>query len=78
MSQHAVYAFSYHGLFKSDRIDKNMTVVGKSRIVVEGRCLLLAESTAQIIKETSTAQSNIPHVHGDTACVTQKLMHIGL
>ena len=37
---------SQQGLFKSDRIaiDKNMTLVGKSRIVVEGRCLLLAEA----------------------------------
>ncbi len=62
----------------SDKIDEDMTFVGKSRIVVEGRCLLLAENTVQVIKQISTAQSNMPHVHGDTACVTQKLMHIDL
>lgn len=33
-------------MFKSDRIpiDENVTLVGKSRIAVESRCLLLAEA----------------------------------
>ena len=55
-----------------------MTLVGKSSVVVEGRCLLLAENTVQVIKEVSTAQINMSHVHEDTTCAITKLMHVGL
>ena len=44
LPKHAFCALSKQGLLNSDRIDKNMTIVGKSRIVVGGRCLLLAET----------------------------------
>lgn len=50
-----------------------MTLVGKRRTVLEGRCLqktlLLAEHTVQVFQETTT-QANTSHVHGDKTCFT--------
>jgi hypothetical protein len=58
LSQHVLCK---HILFKSDRTDKNMhhmTMMEKSRIVNEARCLLLAESTIQIIKDQKGCECN--------------------
>jgi len=49
---------SQHLLFKSDRTDKDMTLVGKSRIIMKFRCSLLAESTVQIIKDQKGCECN--------------------
>ncbi len=60
---------SKHILFKSDKTDKNMTWVGKSRIVNEVRCLLLAESTVQIIKDQKGCECN----QNDNRCPMQQV-----